>query len=334
MTKQLQKFPIISIIVPVFNAEKFLIACIESILSQSYSNWELILVNDGSSDNSPRICDTYAIKDSRIKVIHKDNQGVSKARNSGLEIASGEYICFIDSDDAIDLHLFENVLPYIEKQIDCIVYGYDRIHNGKLEKFILPYQKESCIIGANKIENFIWELKFYNLFVPLWNKIYKRSIIEKNNLRNERDITINEDLIFNQRFFHYIITLSYVNIPLYHYTLFSSDNCLSKRICDPYTLLKVSRIISETSFQNSSCKKLSIFDKYYYWDFLRLAYLNAFHLSKYGTKDILSIINIFISYTRKDPDYNEYTKRLGKIKRYIYMFKSKFIIYIYHKLYK
>lgn len=120
----------ISVIIPVYNAEIFLSKCIESVLFQSYQNWELILINDGSTDNSSQICDFYVLKDNRIKVIHKQNQGVSAARNSGLDVAVGEYICFIDSDDVIDLRLFEIVLPFIDKQIDCIVYGYDRIHKG------------------------------------------------------------------------------------------------------------------------------------------------------------------------------------------------------------
>lgn len=334
MSEKLLEIPVISVIVPVFNAEKFLIRCIESIISQSFSNWELILVNDGSSDKSPQICDSYASYDSRVKVIHKQNQGVSKARNSGLDIAKGEYICFVDSDDVIDSCTFEKILPYIENKIDCIVYGYDRINNNKLEKFILPYKTQSEIILVDNIENFLWELKYNNLFVPLWNKIYKRNIIETYHFRNEENITINEDLIFNQRFFHKISTLSYVNIPLYHYTLFSSENCLSKRICDPETLLNVSKVINETSFKNSLFKELSMFDKFYYWDFIRLAYLNSYLLPQYTMRDTLRIIKIFTSCTRKDPDYNKYTKKLGKIKRYIYMFRSNYLIYIFHKLYK
>lgn len=332
MNENIQSLPTFSIIVPVYNSGTFLEACIESIISQSYSNWELILVNDGSSDNSPRICDSYALIDARIKVFHNNNNGVSVTRNIGLDIACGKYICFIDSDDVIDSFLLEKVLPFTEKQIDCIVYGYDRIHNGKLEQFVLP-NRESGNVETKNIESFIWELKYYNLFVPLWNKIYKSSIIEKYNLRNENDITINEDLIFNQRFFHKIKTLSYINIPLYHYTLYSTNNCLSKRICDPETLLHISNIIKETSFQDSDCRKLYLFDKFYYWDFLRLSYINSFLIAKYSRRNRLTLIDLFISKIKHDSDYKEYLISLGRVKRFIYSWKSKYIIYMYHILY-
>lgn len=333
MSKNINFIPTFSIIIPIFNAEKFLAQCIESILAQSYSNWELILINDGSSDKSSQICDIFAHKDSRIKVIHKLNEGVSKARNSGLDIAHGKYICFVDADDIVDPSLLEVLLPFTKKEIDCLVYGYDRIHNGNLEKFILP-DKGTVEIQESYFDLFIWKLKKYNLFVPLWNKAYKRSIIEDYNLRNENDISINEDLIFNQRFFHHIRTSTYINLPLYHYTLFSTENCLSKRICDPQILLHVSEVIQKSDFHNSSCKELASFDKFFYWDFIRLSYLNAFQLPQYNFHDKLKIITIFLSLTKKDPDFKLYIANLGKIKSFIYQWKSKYFIYLYHTIYQ
>lgn len=333
MNKNVNCTPTFSVIIPIFNVEKFLSKCIESILSQSYPNWELILVNDGSSDKSPQICNTFASKDSRIKVINKSNQGVSKARNSGLDIARGKYICFVDADDIIAPTLFETLLPFTKKEIDCVVYGYDRIHNGKLEEFVLP-DKRTTDIESTYLDSFIWELKYYNLFVPLWNKVYKRNIIECHKLRNEKDISINEDLIFNQQFFHYIKTASYINLPLYHYTLFSTNNCLSKRFCDPQILLQVSDVIKQTNFQDSSFTKLALFDKFFYWDFLRLSYLNSFLLPQYSRHDRLKIINIFLSHIRQDSDYKQYLTTLGKVKSFIYQWKSKYLIYLYHITYQ
>ena len=100
----------ISVIVPVYNTEKFLNNCIESILNQTHKNLEVIIIDDGSTDNSPAICDEYAKKDSRVKVIHKENGGVSSARNAGLDIASGEYIGFIDGDDVIEPDMYHFLL--------------------------------------------------------------------------------------------------------------------------------------------------------------------------------------------------------------------------------
>lgn len=111
-----QKKPLISVIVPVYNTEKYLHRCLNSILQQSYDHLEIILVNDGSLDNSPNICDAYANQDSRVKVIHKPNGGLSDARNMGIKHANGEYLSFIDSDDYIDVGLYER---FVEKLNDC-----------------------------------------------------------------------------------------------------------------------------------------------------------------------------------------------------------------------
>lgn len=106
---------LVSIIVPVYNTEKYLNKCVDSILSQTYTNLEIILVNDGSSDNSPKICDDYANKDSRVKVVHKENGGLSDARNAGLDVASGDYITFIDSDDYIESESIELLLNALKE---------------------------------------------------------------------------------------------------------------------------------------------------------------------------------------------------------------------------
>ena len=115
----------ISVIVPVYNVEKYLDDCIESIVSQSYTNFELILVDDGSPDNCPKKCDGWAKKDKRIKVIHKENGGVSSARNAGIDAASGEFIMFIDSDDTIRQGCFERSVEMITKHdADIYFFGY------------------------------------------------------------------------------------------------------------------------------------------------------------------------------------------------------------------
>ena len=113
----------ISVVVPIYNVSKYLPKCIESILHSTYKNLEVILVDDGSTDECPTICDDYAKKDSRIKVIHKKNGGLSDARNKGLDIATGEYISFIDSDDYIDADLYESVIKEFDENIDVVVFG-------------------------------------------------------------------------------------------------------------------------------------------------------------------------------------------------------------------
>lgn len=130
----------VSVIVPVYNVEKYLNKCIESIIKQSYENIEIILVDDGSTDKSGKICDEYSLKDSRIKVIHKENGGLSDARNYGIDAATGDYLLFVDSDDYIDIDLIKNVNQYMNKQIDVIKFKMVKIDdNGKeIEKIDGP----------------------------------------------------------------------------------------------------------------------------------------------------------------------------------------------------
>lgn len=108
--------PLISVIVPIYNVEKYLARCVDSIVNQTYKDFELILVDDGSPDNSGKICDEYAKKDSRIKVVHKKNGGLSDARNAGMAVATGEYISFIDSDDYVSDDFFECLLDVMNKK--------------------------------------------------------------------------------------------------------------------------------------------------------------------------------------------------------------------------
>lgn len=169
--------PIISIIIPVYNVEKYLCKCIDSILGQTYKELEIILVDDGSTDNSGVICDKYEKKDNRIKVIHKKNGGLSDARNCGLDNAIGEYIAFLDSDDWVDFKyieiLYENLRDY---NADISICNFRRVHD---EKELL--NNHNNIILYNNIEALqqIYTNKSVQAIVA-WNKLYKKSIFKKN----------------------------------------------------------------------------------------------------------------------------------------------------------
>lgn len=162
---------IISIIVPIYNVEKYLPRCIGSILNQNFEEFELILVNDGSTDNSGKICDIYAKKDKRIKVIHKKNGGVSSARNSGIRAATGEYIGFVDPDDYIDKNMYTNLYELCEENnCDIGICKLGREIDGNL----LNYNREEKILELNKIEAMKELFKGELYRFSLCNKIYKR----------------------------------------------------------------------------------------------------------------------------------------------------------------
>lgn len=182
--------PKISIIVPIYNSEKYLHRCIDSILAQTFTNFELLLINDGSTDKSGEICDEYAIKDSRVRVFHKENGGVSSARNLGLNNAVGEWISFCDSDDVVYSSWLDNFHEKITSTLDLIVQGFDCDKSLCGEKY---HQNLSFCGSVNEG----LELLFDNKIVGyLWCKLFKRSIIETYNLRFDERFDILEDECF------------------------------------------------------------------------------------------------------------------------------------------
>lgn len=211
----------VSIIVPVYNSEKYIGECIDSIVKQSYENIELVLVDDGSRDSSGLICDKYALIDERIKVIHNTNHGVSHARNCGIEIASGEYLCFIDSDDYVDLDfIYKLVIPTKDKQYDFVVCRHFSVNKGKIRENICDLK-----ICSENIKQDYWLLTSF-VGGPVM-KLYKSSIIEQYNLRFNEALSYSEDRVFNSIFYTYVKKYFFVNEALY-YTVNRNPNSLSK----------------------------------------------------------------------------------------------------------
>ena len=167
--------PLISIIVPIYNLVKYLPKCVESILNQTFKVFELILVNDGSTDNSGEICDKYSYIDDRVKVVHKKNAGVSSARNAGLYLAQGEYIGFVDPDDYIEKDMFEILYNLCEKNnADISICKNCREINGLLDK-----KNETIYVKELKNEDAVREVFKANLYrFALWNKLCKKKCFE------------------------------------------------------------------------------------------------------------------------------------------------------------
>ena len=215
--------PTVSIIVPVYNAQDYLSKCIDSLLNQNYDDFELILVNDGSKDNSGQICDEYAKADNRIKVIHKENGGVSSARNCGLDKACGKYIMFCDSDDFVKEEFCTPLINLANEDEDCLVFaGITELWDDKEKDNLCPeFPEGESITLKNK--------EFCDLFVKLnlnsqftlmnmpYNKLFSRSIIEKNQLRFDKNINYNEDFIFNLLYLEKVSAVKIYNKSIYNY---------------------------------------------------------------------------------------------------------------------
>ncbi|CUQ11676.1 Hyaluronan synthase [Turicibacter sanguinis] len=184
----------VSIIVPIYNVEKRIHKCIESIINQTYGNLEIILVNDGSSDNCPFICNMYEIKDDRVTVIHKQNGGLSSARNAGLNIATGDYICFIDGDDYINSNMIEILVNHaIKENADIVHCDFECIdEEGKvLHIKNRGYNNKKYFDGYETICGYV---KKYKVKVVAWNKLYKRELFD--NLRFDEGYVYEDELIF------------------------------------------------------------------------------------------------------------------------------------------
>lgn len=193
--------PLISVIVPVYKVGKYLNRCVDSILAQTYTNFECILVDDGSPDNSPVICDEYAKKDNRVRVIHKVNGGVSSARNAGLDAAKGEWVCFVDSDDEINSELFNEINKHIKKDTEVIEFGFSAVSKSGMKNF-LP----STLSQEEKVDSF-----------GSWSKAYSRQFLSKNKIKFPEGISLAEDWYFNYLVFSYAKNTEKTDIILYMY---------------------------------------------------------------------------------------------------------------------
>lgn len=173
------EMPLISVIIPVFNVENYLDQCIRSVVDQTYRNLEIILIDDGATDKSPSICDKWKEKDSRIRVIHKNNAGLSSARNCGLDLCNGEYVAFLDSDDWLHCNCYERVLEKaLSSQSDITCYDIFEYYNSGLKKTNhLVCEIEGSVFALSILKD------LFNIWPLVWAKLYKRSWLRKYKLR-------------------------------------------------------------------------------------------------------------------------------------------------------
>ena len=252
--------PIISIIVPVYNVEKYLKRCVESILEQTMKEIEIILVDDGSPDNCPTMCDEYAAKDARVKVVHKENGGLGFARNSGLDIASGEYVAFVDSDDYITNDMCEKLYEAAIRNKADIVYGgvWKKDNSSDECKSISDFKEEMVWGGNEQVTTFLLNLvgtectykKDTIMEVSVWKALFKKSIFDEKNIRfvSERQF-ISEDLIFDIDFIPYAKCIVVIPDCIYYYCY--NPDSLSK-------VFRKDRFVKGKELYKEVEKKLSI----------------------------------------------------------------------------
>lgn len=308
---------LVSVIIPVYNVEKFLVKCIDSVRAQTYKRLEIILVDDGSADRSSVLCDCFSVIDQRIQVIHKENGGLSSARNAGLDMASGEYIYFLDSDDYIEPQLIEKTVETIE-QTDSDWCGFRAVKEDVEGRMLYQITFQE---GIYRVKNEEERVKFllgtflnYKIGWEACFHVYKRSIIEKNNLRfvSER-LVYAEDLLFS---FCYLLNInSAVILPesFYHYVE-RKDSLMGKNK-ERYILPQVHRLFGQMYRAMCESGKKTILE----YGSLFYLFLMEWHIRPYienygieWIKEKLSEIS-WGEYIKKDYFLHQYQKDIKKL---------------------
>lgn len=218
----------ISIIVPVYNVESYLSQCVESILGQTLRDFELILIDDGSTDHSGAICDEFAKQDGRIRVIHQENRGVSRARNTGISLARGEWLCFVDADDILSSMFLQKFHARFNGISDYYIQGSCNVSNEIIETRS-EYQDKDFTLGEDIIPSNILENG-----VP-WGKLFSSAIVKHNNIRFNEHLNRGEDELFCMDFLYYTKKISTVAYNGYYYRRDNPSSLTNKNI-DPMQL--------------------------------------------------------------------------------------------------
>lgn len=290
----------VSVIIPVYNVEQYLDRCIQSVINQTFNNIEIILINDGSIDNSQKICENYAKKDSRIILINQENMGVSNARNIGINKATGDYITFVDSDDYVDNRYVETLHKYITKyNADvCVCSTYKVYSNGKIEKEI----RENGLLTCKEYLEKLFNLKGFGV---CRNNLYKSTVIK--DIEFDSTIRVGEDFYFNLNASKNIKSVIAIDTCLYYY--FVNNNSLVRKFNKEYDKMyyyssnKVVQYIEKYYSENNTLKKMC--NNYVVFNLLLVIVNYVCHSD--NTKNIFKMRNS-ISFLVKNPLYKKALK--------------------------
>ena len=272
----------ISVIVPIYNTEKFLRKCIESIVNQTLQEIEIILINDGSTDNSHNICLEYAEKDpEKIKYINNKNIGCSATRNLGIKLAQGEYITFVDSDDYIEKEMYEEMYrKALKEKSDIVMCGFKYIFSDKKNLFILQ----------NKYEY----LDIRNKPSYVWNKLFKKSLLKNNQIEFSLNTHYCEDLVFS--FKNLVLTkkISIVQRPLYNYILHGNNSVynLDKKLDTKISFLEIYNYLEKNNFLKNKYVMKYFFQNFYYSG-IKNVFFSLLNPNQVSKGDVKKYINIY-----------------------------------------
>lgn len=317
---------LVSVIIPIYNVEKWLVRCFDSILNQSFINIEVILVNDGSTDSCGAICDQYVQKDKRIKVVHKENGGVSSARNEGIKIATGKYIVFIDPDDQISKNYFSKFLSIAEENnADAVISGYKTVPTNNIitPKFGLNkvMQGKEFVLSSSNIHS-------NNDLCFSWRYFYSLRLIKEKNFRFNEEVSIGEDVIFNLQFLLESKRVYAISDPLYYYTVNNTDSAMSV----PYKPNLESSLILQYKARKELSEKYGLHNYQHYKKDMAYYYINNMYrmminnLKNNHETDLYNTVKRIINYEMITNSLKEIglLYKCNNYKEYIYYLALKF----------
>ena len=311
------KKELISVIVPVYKVERYINKCLDSIVNQTYSNLEILIIDDGSPDNCGKICDDYAEKDKRIKVFHIDNHGVSYARNYGIKYATGNLVSFLDSDDYIDNDFYEKIMIKYNESIDFYITNYKKVIKKQEQKCILKNNTNPLLKKEQLYKNILDD---NNIGGYLWNKIYKLDIIKKNKIKFDIKIKIMEDLDFNLEYIKYINNAFIINNANYYYVQHSDSTLANAN--------KVNNLYS----MNKIINKIELYNKEFAIEY-KLRFMIEYKkeiVLNHNTKVSKDISKMLVNKFKKEKVFFKSKNNRAKIK---YIFISLFP-YLFSNIYK
>lgn len=219
----------VTVIVPAYNVEKYIGKCIDSLLEQRYKNYEMIIINDGSCDNTGEICEEYARREKRITVIHTENRGVSEARNLGLKKANGEYIVFVDSDDFVSENYLELLVEGIVKNdVDLCCVDYYEVYSNKTICHADEDDEKNMVMSETDAINLLHKKEYFRGY--LWDKIFIKKIIDENQIIFDKQVKIWEDMLFCLKYMINCRKVLYIRKPVYYYIIRANSAMNDSRI--------------------------------------------------------------------------------------------------------
>lgn len=287
----------ISVIVPVYNVEKYLEECLDSLINQTYNNIEIILINDGSTDNSLKICKKYKKIDSRIILINKKNEGVSSARNVGLRKATGKYIMFVDSDDYLELEAVELLSEYVYRDT-LVIFGFNRVYKNRVIKML---DDNLLIKSKNEMERSMFLNN--NIGGYIANKVFNKNIIDKYNIYFNEKLSFCEDLVFILEYIKYCKKYKYVNKSFYNYRMRISS------VSNSYLTRNNTSIMSTYDLLLNNIKDKVIINN------IKCRYIEAYYIYRKYLKDYSP--NMSIIKEEKEIIKNNYKTVMSKVRFFI-----------------